>query len=69
MAKQRFELWGETLRDLGILILVFVPLDCFVEYMKEPSLFIHKWHLGMVVSGFVILGVALIVAGVEIERR
>lgn len=68
MAKNRFELWGETLRDLGILTLVFVPLDSFVEYMKDGGSPTVQKHLG-IITFFTILGFILIVGGVEIERR
>ncbi len=27
VAKQRHELWAEAIRDIGILLLVFAPLD------------------------------------------
>ena len=67
MAKPRYELWGESLRELGVLILVFVPLDSVVELIRNTGALDSKhWW---VVTGFGVLGFILMVLGVEIERR
>jgi len=67
MAKPRYELWGESLRELGVLVLVFVPLDVLVEYSKsgqQPDL--HHWKI---ILSFAVLGAVLMIVGVEVERR
>ncbi len=68
MPKPRFELWGESIRELGVLILVFVPLDIFVEVMKDSKQQGYDGHWD-IITFFGILGFVLIVVGVEIERR
>ncbi len=67
MAKPRYELWGESIREFGVLVLVFVPLDVLVEYFKSgqrPD--VHHWAI---ISGFAVAGLIAIIIGVEIERR
>jgi hypothetical protein len=32
LPRPRSELWGESIREIGILLLVFAPLDTFVQY-------------------------------------
>lgn len=67
MAKPRYELWGESVRELGVLVLVFVPLDVLVEYLRvgqRPDL--HHWWI---ITGFAFAGLLLMTLGVEIERR
>jgi hypothetical protein len=66
--KRRFELWGESVRELGVLILVFVPLDVIVESLKNDSASKANNHpIAITIWGMV--GFLLIVLGVEIERR
>jgi len=36
MAKPRYELWGEMVREVGVLLLVFGPLD-FLENTQEAD--------------------------------
>jgi len=67
MSRPRYELWGESVRELGVLILVFVPLDILVDYFRNgqhPDA--HHWW---VISVFALTGVLLMVVGVELERR
>lgn len=67
MAKPRYELWGESVREMGVLVLVFVPLDVLVEYFrsgKSPDL--RHWSI---ITSFALVGVLLMALGVEIERR
>jgi hypothetical protein len=66
MPRPRFELWGESLREIGVLILVFVPLDVFVETMKGAAQTESHW---VAVGMFALFGIVLIVLGVEIETR
>ncbi len=67
MAKPRYELWGESIRELGVLILVFVPLDVLLEYVRrEQRPDVHHW---LTIIGFGIAGILLMILGVEIERR
>ena len=61
MAKQRYELWAESMREIGILLLVFSVLDPLL--LKEHG----GWKDGLVAFGFAILGLALIVKGVRME--
>lgn len=52
--RQRFELWAETLREIGILMLVFVPLEAVFHVGHiRPALIIF----------FTMAGFILIVAG------
>ncbi len=67
MARPRYELWAETIRELGVLILVFVPLDTLVEYFRGGQ-FPDLRHL-LIILGIAGLGLLLIVFGVEMERR
>jgi hypothetical protein len=55
--KQRYELWGEALRDIGILLLVFVPLEFLVRNGQVTRT--HWW----IALGFVIFGL-LLIAGI-----
>jgi hypothetical protein len=57
--KKRYELWAEAIRDIGILMLVFVPLDFLVR--ETP---VTRGRLLMVI-GFAILGLLLIEIGVR----
>ncbi len=60
MARQRYELWGESVREIGILVLVFVPLDILISPGAAPN-----WKNILIFAG---VGLILIVLGVEIER-
>lgn len=67
MAKPRYELWGESLRELGVLVLVFVPLDVLVELFRNgqrPDT--RHWSI---VTAFAVSGLLMMFIGVEIERR
>jgi hypothetical protein len=57
--RKRYELWAEAIRDIGILTLVFVPLDSLVR--ETP---ITRARL-LLVIGFAILGLLLIEIGVR----
>jgi len=65
--RPRFELWGESIREIGVLLLVFVPLDVLVELMHDSQRPSEKHWLEMIV--FALLGLGMIVLGVEMERR
>jgi len=71
--RPRFELFGETLREIGILLLVFVPLDAtfYQGEIRWPASF---WKgdstVGMVIP-FLAFGLAvagLMVAGFRSKR-
>jgi hypothetical protein len=57
---QRAILWAEAIRDIGILLLVFGPLDLL---LTRAHLTLGSWILSSV---FVILGLVLIEIGVRI---
>jgi hypothetical protein len=59
--RKRYELWAEAIRDIGILTLVFVPLDSLIR--ETP---ITRARLLMDI-GFAILGLLLIEIGVRME--
>jgi hypothetical protein len=58
--RKRYELWAEAIRDIGILTLLFVPLDSLVR--ETP---ITRARL-LLVIGFAILELLLIEIGVRI---
>jgi hypothetical protein len=58
-SKQRHELWAEAIRDMGILFLVFAPLDTLI--MTEHRRW-TDWSIAIVIA---VLGVALIEKGVR----
>ena len=61
--RHRFELVGETLREMGLLLLVFVPLDA-IFYQGA-----FRWRtiVGLVVLG--IVGVAMVAVGIALEGQ
>jgi hypothetical protein len=60
--KLRHELWAEAIRDIGILLLVFVPLDVL---LKNGQLTQTNWLIALV---FVIVGLLLIELGVRMGQ-
>jgi hypothetical protein len=55
------------LRELGVLVLVFVPLDVLVELFRNgqrPDT--RHWSI---VTAFAVSGLLMMFIGVEIERR
>jgi ABC-type tungstate transport system substrate-binding protein len=67
VAKPRYELWGEMVREVGVLLLVFGPLDYLVEYSRSGlNLDVRHWAI---ISGCALAGIVLMAIGVEIERR
>jgi hypothetical protein len=59
MARNRDELIGESLREIGILMLVFVPLDTLLRPLGPPH-----WAIAAILTGF---GFIMIVVGIWIE--
>jgi hypothetical protein len=59
MARHRNELIGESLREIGILLLVFVPLDTLLQ-PNAPA----RWSNAVI---FGVFGFILIVVGIWIE--
>ena len=62
MSEKKFtlEMIGEQLREAGTLLVVFTPL--YELFEKEKA----QWF---VVVGVLILGIGLLIGGIEIERR
>lgn len=58
--KYTLEMIGEALRESGVLVLVFVPLYELFEH-DRPS-----WYIVLVL---IVIGVGLLLAGIEVERR
>jgi len=58
--KYTLEMIGEALRESGILVLVFVPLY---------ELFEHDHPVWYIVVLLIIVGIGLLLAGIEVERR
>ncbi len=69
MARPRYELWGESLRELGVLILVFVPLDLVVEGLHRSYGQQRSEGHWIIVTLAGVIGFILVLVGVEIERR
>ncbi len=59
--KERFELWAEVFRDIGLLLFVFGPLDTVLKEGKGTS---DDWLLAGVIA---LVGICFMVAGVELE--
>jgi hypothetical protein len=62
VAKQRYELWAEAIRDVGILLFVFAPLDTLFRSGHGTSL---DWLIAVGIAG---LGLLSIEVGVRLER-
>ena len=58
--RERHELWAEAIRDIGILFLVFAPLDTLIMTDKK-----HWWDWPIAI-GLAIVGLLLIEKGVRI---
>lgn len=67
MARGRYELWGESLREIGVLLLVFVPVDVLVEMLKDSHFNTHEHWIEL--SGAAVLGLILVLVGTEVERK
>jgi hypothetical protein len=63
MGKKRHELWAEAIRDVGILLLVFGPLDTLFRAGRGTSL---DWLIAL---GVALLGLLLIAIGIKIEAE
>jgi len=59
VAKERYELWAEALRDIGILFLVFAPLETL---LKAENKHWWDWPLAGVIA---VVGLVLIEIGVR----
>jgi hypothetical protein len=58
------EMVAELLREFGILVLVFVPLDLIFARMEYPGAAIPWQYVGLAVVG----GLASIAVGIWLER-
>jgi hypothetical protein len=63
VAKERHELWGEAIRDIGILFLVFAPLDTLLVTTDR------RWWDWLMALGLAIAGYAFIEKGVRMESE
>ncbi len=63
VAKERHELWAEAIRDIGILMLVFAPLDTLLRARSGTWM---DWLLAVVIGT---LGLLLIEKGVRMESE
>jgi hypothetical protein len=66
LARSRYELWGESVREIGVLLLVFVPVDVLLEMLKDRKFNTHAHWVELVIAASV--GLALILLGTEVER-
>ncbi len=60
---RKLKLWGETLRDVGILFFVFGPLDAGLNASRISHGEL-SWGIG-----FMIFGGIMVLIGVEMESR
>jgi hypothetical protein len=58
--KYTLEMIGEALREAGTLVIVFTPLYELFEHNK-PS-----WYI---VALIIVIGIGLLLAGIEVERN
>ena len=63
MAKPRHELLAESLREVGVLLLVFAPLE--VVLRSERS----RWWQWLVAVILLIIGVVLVEVGIRMESE
>ena len=60
MPRPKMELWGESTREVGVLLLVFAPLELLLRAGET--------HWVSVIS-FATLGFILVVLGIQMESR
>ncbi len=58
--KYTLEMIGEALREAGVLVLVFVPL--YELFERDRPVWYIVWLL-------LVIGIGLLLAGIEVERR
>jgi hypothetical protein len=63
VAKQRQDLWAEALRDIGILLFVFAPLDTLFRAGRGTAV---DWTIA---AGIASLGLLLVEVGVRLVRE
>jgi hypothetical protein len=59
LVAKRHELWAEAIRDIGILLLVFAPLDTLLRFRSGTWI---DWIMAVAIA---ILGLLLIERGVR----
>ncbi len=64
LPRPQSELWGESIRDVGILLLVFAPLDMLIQYGRQMTC----WEKIALVATM-IAGGGLIWFGVWLESK
>jgi hypothetical protein len=62
-AKQRHELWAEAIRDIGILFLVFAPLDTLLSHEHRD------WWQWLIAAILGLGGWVLIEIGIRMESE
>jgi len=60
---RKLKLWGETLREIGILLFVFGPLDAGLNYARITT---TELSFGI---GFMIAGAIMGLIGMEMESK
>jgi hypothetical protein len=63
VASKRHELWAESIREIGILFLVFAPLDTLLRFKDRSWI---DWLIAILVA---LVGWALIEVGVAMESE
>jgi len=63
VGKKRHELWAEAIRDVGILLLVFAPLDTLFRAGHGT------WLDWLIALGVALLGLLLVGIGIKIEAE
>jgi hypothetical protein len=58
--KYTLEMIGEALREMGVLVIVFVPLYELFEH-EHPS-----WYIVLLL---IFIGIGCLLTGIEVERR
>jgi hypothetical protein len=63
VAKPRYELWAEAIRDIGILLFVFAPLDTL---LRTSHIAFTDW---LIAIGIALFGLLLIEIGVRMGMQ
>jgi hypothetical protein len=74
----RKRLLGESIREIGVLMLVFVPIDGYFRESKGPGRMIESHYLRWLnligrnnfeIAFFAVFGIALLFTGIYVERE
>lgn len=60
--KRRYQLWGESIREIGILLLVFGPLETLIRtrHFGKPDVLIA---LALAAFGFILIFIGVLMGG------